>query len=132
MMSPCRGKGYYLMSRQNGESPLRVFIDGFWISHGQAFKAHDFQGVRRGAGACPQFEVEGHSAIFDGFAKVHVADALYFFFEVDQFQIVGGDQPKAVSACEGLDEGSAADEAFAVVCAPEYFIDEEEQGEVVF
>ena len=78
-----------------------------------------------------EFVVEGHFVVLDGFAEVVVVDVGEFFFEVDEFEVVGGDHADALVLGEGLDVGSAADEAFAVVGAAKNFVDEEKDREGV-
>ncbi len=51
--------------------------------------------------------------------------------EVDEFEVVGGDEADAVLADEGADKGTASYKALAVVGAPEYLINEEEEGQGV-
>ena len=73
-----------------------------------------------------EFVVEGHFVVLDGFSEVVVVDVGEFFFEMNQFEVVGGDHADALVLGEGLDVGAAADEAFSVVGAAKDFVDEEE------
>ena len=97
------------------------------ITRRQPFKRHDLQRIGRGTRPGAEPVVEDHALVGDVVAEVVVAHRGNLVGQVRELQVMGGDDAHAALAREGADVGAAAGEAFPVVGAAEYLVDEEEE-----